>query len=149
MATCRKCGKNPAKDNVCLTRVNEIGVLPAIWECRPSCDAKLSAGECVLLAIEGDSKNQVVMLPSDIVDVMINGRNAQIDLLRTALSDLVQAHQRARKADDDFNRAEFLVDDEDGSEEEWKQIQEEFEAAHVDLVRVENAARKALKDTDV
>lgn len=55
MATCRKCGKNPAKDRVCLTRVNEIGVLPAIWECRPSCDAKLSAEECVLLAIEGDS----------------------------------------------------------------------------------------------
>lgn len=55
MATCRKCGKNPAKDRVCLARVNEIGVLPAIWECRPSCDAKLSAEECVLLAIEGDS----------------------------------------------------------------------------------------------
>ena len=55
MATCRKCGKNPAKDRVCLARVNEIGVLPAIWECRPSCDAKLRAEECVLLAIEGDS----------------------------------------------------------------------------------------------
>lgn len=59
MATCRKCGKNPAKDRVCLARVNEIGVLPAIWECRPSCDAKLSDEPPNLSAILLDWQSQV------------------------------------------------------------------------------------------
>lgn len=49
---CRKCGKGVFETGGYLHRVNEKGVA-GVWECRPSCDAKLTNSEAVLAAIEG------------------------------------------------------------------------------------------------
>jgi hypothetical protein len=53
---CRLCGKGANEIRGYLQRVNEKGV-PSIWECRPSCDADLSAEERVIAAIEGDQES--------------------------------------------------------------------------------------------
>ena len=50
MATCRKCEANPAKQSVCLVRVNELGV-DGLWECAPRCNSGLSQEESLLTAI--------------------------------------------------------------------------------------------------
>jgi hypothetical protein len=54
MAGCRKCGRgegNQAEPGLWLERVNPVGQVPAVWECRPSCDASLSPDEAVLAAV--------------------------------------------------------------------------------------------------
>lgn len=51
-ARCRLCGRTALEIGGYLHRVNEKGV-KGIWECRPSCDAKLSNSEAILAAIEG------------------------------------------------------------------------------------------------
>jgi hypothetical protein len=50
MAICRKCGKSALEIGGYLKRVNKKGVA-GIWECFPSCDAKLSPDERLLSAI--------------------------------------------------------------------------------------------------
>lgn len=52
---CRKCGKSAPEIKGWLHRVNEKGV-PGIWECRPSCGAKLTNEQAILGAIIGDGK---------------------------------------------------------------------------------------------
>lgn len=49
---CRLCGKTALEIKGYLHRVNELGVT-GIWECRPSCDANLSADDRLIAAIEG------------------------------------------------------------------------------------------------
>lgn len=49
---CRKCGKGVHEVGGYLERVNEKGV-PGIWECRPSCEAKLSNEDAIMAAIKG------------------------------------------------------------------------------------------------
>lgn len=51
---CRKCGRSANQIGGYLHRVNEKGVVPAIWECAPSCDAKLTKEQAILEAIKGD-----------------------------------------------------------------------------------------------
>ncbi len=53
--TCRLCGKHVTEIKGYLGRVNPRGVIPAIWECRPSCDATLTQDEALLAAIEPPS----------------------------------------------------------------------------------------------
>jgi hypothetical protein len=50
---CRLCGKAAHEIQGYLHRVNEKGV-DGIWECRPSCDAKLTPDEALLAALEHD-----------------------------------------------------------------------------------------------
>lgn len=52
---CRKCGKSSAEIKGWLTLVNAKGI-PGIWECRPSCDAKLTDEQAVIGAIFGETK---------------------------------------------------------------------------------------------
>lgn len=49
---CRLCGKGPFECGGFLHRVNEKGV-KGIWECRPSCSAKMTSDEALIAAIEG------------------------------------------------------------------------------------------------
>lgn len=49
---CQLCGKSIQEIGGYLHRVNEKGV-PGIWECRPSCNVKLTQGENLLLALGG------------------------------------------------------------------------------------------------
>lgn len=51
-ARCRICGKTALEIGGYLHRVNELGVV-GIWECRPSCSAKLSDDDRLIAAIEG------------------------------------------------------------------------------------------------
>ena len=55
---CRKCGKSATEIKGWLERVNKRGVIPGIWECRPSCDAKLSNDQAVIRAITGEAKEE-------------------------------------------------------------------------------------------
>jgi hypothetical protein len=48
---CRRCGKGVSEIGGYLERVNEKGI-PGIWECRPSCEAKMSDVKAMLAAIE-------------------------------------------------------------------------------------------------
>lgn len=48
---CRLCGKSAMEIRGYLARMNEKGV-EGIWECRPSCNANLSAEERIIAAIE-------------------------------------------------------------------------------------------------
>lgn len=50
---CRKCGKHVTEVKGVLSRVNPKGEVPAVWECRPSCDAEMSQEEAVIAAVEG------------------------------------------------------------------------------------------------
>lgn len=50
---CRKCGRGAFEIKGYLHRVNPKGEVPAIWECRPSCDAKLTNEQAILAAIDG------------------------------------------------------------------------------------------------
>jgi hypothetical protein len=50
---CRLCGKDTFEIQGWLTRVNPKGEA-GIWECRPACDAQLTAAERLLGAIEGE-----------------------------------------------------------------------------------------------
>ena len=50
---CQLCGKSIQEIGGYLHRVNEKGV-PGIWECRPSCNVKLTQEENLLLALEDD-----------------------------------------------------------------------------------------------
>lgn len=52
---CRLCGKSAQEIQVWLERVNEVGI-PGIWECRPSCEARLTQDERLLGAITGDAE---------------------------------------------------------------------------------------------
>lgn len=49
---CRLCGKHVSEVRCYFQRVNAKGVVPALWECRPSCGATMSNGEAILAAIE-------------------------------------------------------------------------------------------------
>lgn len=49
---CRLCGKNVFETGGYLHRVNEKGV-EGVWECRPSCEAKLSNEDAFLMAVMG------------------------------------------------------------------------------------------------
>jgi hypothetical protein len=53
VSKCRKCGKNAHEISGYLKRMN-LGEIPSIWECAPSCGAKLSDDDKLLAAIEGD-----------------------------------------------------------------------------------------------
>lgn len=53
MIKCRLCGRGPNQIRGYLHRVNELGVT-GVWECRPSCDADMSAEERIIAAIEGE-----------------------------------------------------------------------------------------------
>jgi hypothetical protein len=56
MACCRKCGLTQdalVEEGVWLERVNPVGVLPAVWECRPACGAGLSQEEALVGAVAG------------------------------------------------------------------------------------------------
>jgi len=55
MMKCRLCGKGALEIQGYLKRMNETGI-EGIWECRPSCDAELSADERVVAAIEDDTE---------------------------------------------------------------------------------------------
>lgn len=50
---CHLCGKTAFECGGYLKRVDEKGV-PGIWECYPSCDAKLSRNAALLSAVLGD-----------------------------------------------------------------------------------------------
>lgn len=55
---CRKCGRGFDEIAGWLERMNPVGELPAVWECRPSCDAKLSPDESVVGAVEGPPEDE-------------------------------------------------------------------------------------------
>lgn len=52
---CRLCGKSALEIQGWLERVNDVGI-PGLWECRPSCKARLMQDECLLGAITGDEE---------------------------------------------------------------------------------------------
>lgn len=54
---CRLCNRSMYEIGGYLQRVNETGVA-GIWECRPSCDAKLSPDDAILQAITGDTVDE-------------------------------------------------------------------------------------------
>lgn len=54
--TCQLCGKSVHEASGFLQRVNEKGV-PAIWECRPNCEAPFNDAERLGVAIFGDAQN--------------------------------------------------------------------------------------------
>ena len=49
---CRKCGANPATQDVCLNRVNEVGT-EGVWECAPACGVPIT-DENIVAAITGE-----------------------------------------------------------------------------------------------
>lgn len=53
---CRICGKSAHNIGGYLARANEKGIV-GIWECRPSCDAKLTNEEALIAAIEGPDES--------------------------------------------------------------------------------------------
>lgn len=58
MASCHKCGRTEgglAEAGVWLERVNPVGEMPALWECRPNCQGGLSQDEALLGAITGEA----------------------------------------------------------------------------------------------
>jgi hypothetical protein len=55
---CRLCCRGPQEIKGWLARMNPVGELPAVWECRPSCDAELSEEEAVLGAVDGEVEEQ-------------------------------------------------------------------------------------------
>lgn len=53
MSKCHKCGVSVHDCKGWLERVNPKGEVPAIWECRPDCNANLIQEQAVLGAIRG------------------------------------------------------------------------------------------------
>jgi len=51
---CRLCEGAAHEVGGYLRRVNALGVLPPIWECRPSCFAEMTQDESLLAALESD-----------------------------------------------------------------------------------------------
>lgn len=57
MAKCRLCGKGPFEIGGYLQRINPKGE-DGIFECRPSCDAKITNEEKIISAIENTEDTQ-------------------------------------------------------------------------------------------
>lgn len=53
VACCQKCGKTVHEIGGYLERVNKKGVR-GIFECRPSCNSKLSRSQKIISAIDGE-----------------------------------------------------------------------------------------------
>lgn len=88
---CRICGKTVHEIGGYLHRVNEKGVV-GIWECRPSCGAKLSNSEAILAAIEGENGRNNRTASAELSSVEFLARVSELEKECIALGKVLEAH---------------------------------------------------------
>ncbi len=123
---CKICGKSATEINGWLMRVNQIGVVPGEFECRPSCDVSLSDDDRLLAAIAGDDWQGIETAPHDGTLMLVRAKNASgvwMDPVparyveNTAVPDPLLSHFWSAVNDDRGNPVALYY-----QPEEWKQL---------------------------